>query len=199
MPFAQVTMKTDDSSQADSKDCRQSTPERMNNSKTNNHLLETILAIRSSVGEGLSDDELTRLLGTTLLSEAGFGFLSFSKGWVTLTVPEQDLASWYPEQGWIAPEKEKVAGVIAEKYELSLYEPVDTATSYWHPAQGPQLVHHHIELRDAQQTVIVAHPQYLKVRILGRSERYRYDWEALCPVTLGPKLLQDLSALYDPV
>jgi hypothetical protein len=74
--------------------------------KNNSHLLETILAIRSSVGEGLSDDELTLLLRTTLLTEAGFSFLSFSRGLVTLTVPEQ---------GWIAPEKEMTARAIAEK------------------------------------------------------------------------------------
>jgi hypothetical protein len=178
---------------------RPTEPGKTNDAKRNNRLLETILAIRSSVGEGLSDDELTRLLWTTLLSEAGFGFLSFSKGLVTLTVPEQDLARWYPEQGWIAPEKENVAGAIAEKYELSLHEPADASTSYWHPVKGPQLVHHHIELNDRRQTVIVAHPQYLKVRVLGRSGRYRHDWEAHCPVVLGPEILQDLSALYAQV
>ena len=69
----------------------QLSPRKTNKAKTNNHMLERILAIRSSVGDGLSDDELTRLLRTTLLGEAGFGFLSFSNGLVTLTVPEQDL------------------------------------------------------------------------------------------------------------
>ena len=81
----------------------------------NSHLLETILAIRSSIGDGLGDDELTRLLRTTLLTEAGFTFLSFPKGLVTLTVPERDLTNWYPEQGWIARAKEKIARAIAEK------------------------------------------------------------------------------------
>ena len=199
MPLVQGTTKTDDSSQPGSKDRRQSTSNRMSSSKTNSHLLETVVATRSSVGEGLEDDDLTRLLRTRLLSEAGFGFLSFSKGWVTLTVPEQELTSWYPEQGWIAPEKELIARAIAEEYEMSLYEPVDTVMSYWHPANGPQVVHHHIELSDQGQTVIVAHPHYLKVRVLARSQHYRYDWEALCPVTFGAKILRDLSALYDPV
>src|SRR5260370_16177121 len=108
----------------------------MNIAKKNNHLLETLLAIQSSIGDGLSDDELTRLLRTTLLSEAGFSFLSFSRGLVTLTVPEQDLTSWYPEQGWLAPAKEKVARAIAEKYELSIYEPLDKARNVWHPQIG---------------------------------------------------------------
>lgn len=167
--------------------------------RPNKHLLETILAIRSSVGEGLNDDELTRLLRTSLLSEAGFGFLSFSKGLVTLTVPEQDLANWYPEQGWIVPQKEKVARAIAKKYELSLYEPVDTTTSFWHPPTGPQVARHHIEMANRWQAVVVAHPHYLKVRALGKSEHHRYNWEELCPLMLGPEILQDLSALYDRI
>jgi len=168
----------------------------MNSSESNKRLLETILAVRSRVGEGLSDDELTLLLRSTLLTEAAFSFLSFSRGLVTLTVPEQDPTIWYPEQGWIAPEKEMTARAIAEKYELSFYEPVDRVTSYWLPATVPELAHHHIQMNDRFQTVIVAHPQYLKVRVLGRSARYRYDWEALCPVHLGPEILRDLSALY---
>src|SRR3974377_2215684 len=86
----------------------------MNNFKWHGHLLDTILAIRAGVGDGLNDHELTQLLRDgTLLSEAGFSFLSFSEGIVTLTVPEQDLATWYPEHGWIAPEKEKLARALA--------------------------------------------------------------------------------------
>ncbi len=174
-------------------------PPKNKSAKTNNHMLEKILAIRSSVGEGLSDDELTRLLRTTLLSEAGFGFLSFSNGLVTLTVPEQDLKSWYPEQGWITPEKEKVARALAEKYELSLYEPIDATTSFLQPPSGPEVVHHHIELSDRWQAVIIAHPHYLKIRLLGKSPHHRYGWEALSPLTLAPEILQDVSALYHQV
>jgi len=165
----------------------------------NSQLVETILAIRSSIGDGFSDDELTRLLRTTLLIEAGFSFLSFSRGLVTLTVPEQDLTSWYPEQGWIAPAKENVARAIAEKYELSLYEPFDKARNVWHPPKAPEVAHHHVEMSDGWQTVIIAHPHYLKVRVLGRNGRFRYDREAVYPVVLGPEILQDLSALYSEV
>lgn len=171
----------------------------MNIAKKNSHLLETILAIRSSTGDGLSDDELTGLLRTTLLTEAGFSFLSFSRGLVTLTVPEQDLTSWYLEQGRIAPAKENVARAIAEKYELFIDEPLDKATNVWHPVEPPEVAHHHIEISDRWQTVIVAHPHYLKVRVLGRNGRTRYDWEASIPVALGPEILQDLSALYAQV
>ena len=169
----------------------------MNNFKRNRHLLDTILAIRASVGHGLNDHELARLLRDgTLLSEAGFSLLSFSEGMVTLTVPEQDLATWYPEHGWIAPEKEKLARALAEKYELSLQEPVNTATSFWDAESGPPVNHHHLELTFCGLTVVVAHPLYAKVRLLGRSSHYRYDWERLSPLALGPDLLQDLAALY---
>jgi len=39
----------------------------MNSVRKNAHLLQTILAIRPSIGDGFSDDELTQLLRTTLL------------------------------------------------------------------------------------------------------------------------------------
>lgn len=169
----------------------------MKTSKTQTHLLETILAIRSGIGDGLADNELTRLLReTTLLSEAGFGFLCFSEGFVALSVPEQDLASWYPKEGWIAPEKEKLAKTIAEKHGLSLFEPIDTVISaYFSPGQTPA-TRHHLEFNDRRQTVVVAHPRYLKIRLFGLSENHRYSSERLCPLPLGPDLLKDLSALY---
>ena len=161
------------------------------------HLLDTIKTIRASVGDGLNDDELTRLLReTTLLSEAGFCFLSFSCGVVTLTVPEQDLTSWYPQKGWIAPQKEQLARAIAQKYELSLYVPVDAATSFWHPPSDPPAAHHHLELTDHWQTVVVIHPHYLKVRLYGKSSALPHLAETLCPLQLDSNLLRDLSALY---
>ena len=169
----------------------------MYNSKRSGHLLDTILAIRAGVGDGLNDHELTQLLRDgTLLSEAGFSFLSFSEGMVTLTVPEQDIATWYPEHGWIAPEKEKLARALAEKYQLCVNEPVDTPTNFWYPEGGPTLNHHHLELTFGGMTAVVAHPLYAKVRLLGRSSHYRYRWERLCPLALGPDLLRDLSAFY---
>jgi hypothetical protein len=53
-----------------------------------------------------------------------------------------------------------------------------------------------LELTFCGLTVVVAHPLYAKVRLLGRSSHYRYDWERLSPLALGPDLLQDLAALY---
>jgi len=167
------------------------------NSKPSTHLLDTIRAIRASVGDGLNDDELTCLLReNTLPTKAGFALLSSSDGYVTLTVPPQDLEDWYPKQGWIVPEKQRIAEAIAEKYELSLYEPVDTKWSVQDSQADSATVHHHLELNDRQQTVIVAHPQYLKVRLFGRPPDHRYAWESLCLLALGPDLLRDISTLY---
>lgn len=169
-------------------------------SQRSSHLLDTIAAMRVSVGDGLDDEEFTLLLReNNLLNEAGFAFLCFSKGLVTLTVPEQDLTSWYLAEGWITPEKKRIAAMLAEKYELSLYEPVDTSMSFWHPDNGPAVAHHHLELCRAGLTVVVAHPYYLKLRLFGNSPHYRYEWETHRPIKLSPDLLQSCSALYgDP-
>lgn len=121
------------------------------------HMLKKILAIRASVGEGLSDNDLSCLLReSTLLNEAGFGFLSFFDGMVTFTVPEQDLATWYPKEAWSAPEKEQVARALAKKHMLFLYEPPDHLSPPCRPEYHDR-VKHHFELANPQETVVVAH------------------------------------------
>lgn len=162
------------------------------------NLLGAIKTIRAVVGEALNDDELTRFLRESALpTEAGFAFLIFSKGYVMLSVPHQDPSDWYPRQGWIAPDKERIARAIAKKYELSLYEPMDMTSGFENHHAGSAIFHHHLEFTDGRQTVIVAHPLYLKVCLFGRSSDHRYAWEALCPLPLGPDLLQDVSRLYE--
>ncbi len=156
------------------------------------HLLDVIWATREGIGEGLNDDGLTRLLllSTELPTEAGFTFLSFSGGIVTLSVPNQDLAKWYPGKGLIAPEKEKTAKAIAKKYGLSVFEPPDVASfRYLNPDDFG--VHHHLELASRAETVVFAHPRYLKVRL-----DCKVSDGVIKPLDLGPDLLQDLSALY---
>lgn len=166
-------------------------------SKPSTHLLDTIRATRESVGDGLNDDEFTRLLWQMVLpAEAGLAFLSFSNGFVTLTVPQQDLANWYPEKGWIAPEKERFARAIAEKYGLSLCEPPDQTPSFVFPRSNSPTIHHHLELANHVETIVVAHPQYLKIRLFGAAPTGRCVWNAQTALLLGPELLQDLSALY---
>jgi hypothetical protein len=162
----------------------------------NTHLLATIQAIRASVGDGLNDDELTRLLRQSVLTQAGFGFLSFSNGCVTLTVPEQELADWYPENGWIKPEKERLARAIADKYQLLLCEPPDiTTSSHFPPTEAPR-THHHLEMSNRVATIVVAHPHYLKIRLYGSLPAARYVPNGPRPLPLAEDLLQDLAALY---
>lgn len=167
-------------------------------SKSGIHLLNAIRAARESVGEGLNDDELTRLLllDTELPTEAGFTFLSFSGGVVTLSVPQQDLAKWYPEKGWVAPEKEKIARAIAEKYQLALGEPPDLVSSFRFPCAEQGTAHHHLEMANRRETVVIAHPRYLKVRIYRDAADGAFGMHERNPFVLGPELLQYLSALY---
>ena len=173
------------------------TPDELS-SKSSDHLLDAIRTTRESVGEGLNDDELTRLLllDTELPTEAGFSFLSLSRGVVTLSVSRRDLAKWYPEKGWIAPEKERTASAIAEKYQLALGAPPDLASSFRLPNSEEATVHHHLELATRRETIVVAHPKYLKVRIYRDAADGIFSMDERRPLALGPELLQDLSALY---
>ena len=166
--------------------------------KPGTHLLEAIRALRQSVGDSLNDDEFTRLLLLQAVppTEAGFAFLSFSDGVVTLSVPQQNLANWYSQKEWIAPEKEKIARAIAEKYGLFLCEPPDQPSNYRFARHDAASVHHHLELCSRQETVVVAHPKYLKIRLYGQALAGRFDPQARTPLPLAPDLLQDLAALY---
>jgi hypothetical protein len=160
-------------------------------------LLETIRALQASVGDGLTDNEVTRLLRESALPiEAGFKFLSFSDWFVTLTVPRQELANWYPEKGWIVPEKEGIARAIAKKYELFFFEPPDVNSSALYPQSDSPGPHHHLELNNREETVVVAHPQYLKIRLFKGPSGFVHALGARIPLLLSPELLQDLSFLY---
>ena len=168
-------------------------------SQAGTRLLDGIRAIRASVGDGLNDDELTRLLQhLPLPTEEGFAFLSYSDRFVMLSVPQQDLQKWYPEKVWIAAEKEKIARAIAEKYELSLCEPPDLTLSCRFPIPSSTNFHHHLELSNRREIIIIAHPHYLKIRLYDRTPAGLYAAFPQIPLLLDPKLLQDLSALYQP-
>jgi hypothetical protein len=158
-------------------------------------LLEAIREICSIVGDGLKDEELTALLSRAALPiELGFSFLSFSHGYVTMSVPEQDPADWYLEDGGILIGKTEIAKWISAKHGLSLYEPVDASAKFYE--NGSLFVRCHLEFADRRQTVIIAHPCYLKVRLFGVSPEHRYACEMLLPLPLGPDLLENLSELY---
>jgi hypothetical protein len=162
-------------------------------------LLEAIKAIRTSIGDGLNDDEFTRFLQKTPLpSEGGFGFLSYCSGFVALSVPPQDTAKWYREKGWIAADKSKLARAIADKYGLSMYEPPDCVA-------GPRGTHgdtsphgcHHLEMSFNRETIIVIHPHYLKIRLFRTAAGTIHGWGAHRQEPFGPDLLQEISRLYE--
>jgi hypothetical protein len=161
-------------------------------------LLVTILSFRAAVGEGVSDDEFSWLLrARSVPAEAGFAFLNYSAGFALLSVPPQNPVDWYPQKGWITAEKERVAQGIAEKHGFSVFEPVDTCVGFC-PTNGSPPARHHVEFSDRRQTLVVAHPQYLKVRLYGRSPDHRYEWESMSPIAFDPDLLGDLATLYRP-
>jgi hypothetical protein len=157
------------------------------------HLLDRIKAIRVEGGDELSEEAFAGILQRTELpAEAGFAFLSYGDRSVTLSVPSQDLKNWYPEKGWILPAKVNIARAIAEKYGLSLYEPPDMS---YPPIDKPN-AHHHLELSNRHETIIIAHPEFLKVRLFPATDLFDSGVPAYPPFDLGPHLLEDLSALY---
>jgi len=156
-------------------------------------ILQTIRQIQTQIGDGLNETELTCLLQRMdLPTEAGFTFLSYSNRMVTFCVPEQDPADWHPEKGWLPTEKESIAKMIAEKHGLSLCEPPDVL----YPETTLPNHRHHLEFTADRETIIVAHAQYLKVRLFMATDMVRLARGALRPVPLDPDLLEDLAALY---
>ncbi len=153
------------------------------------NLLERIVAFRAVVGDGLNDEELTRLFRQeSLSSENGFTFVSLCDGVATFSVPPQELEKWYPPKGWITPEKEAVAKSIAEKCGLSLCEPPDLGSTFRSPDCGVAVIHHHLEFLDGSESVVIAHVRYLKIRLFAvgtsRSLSFRRDF------------LEQLAGLY---
>ena len=162
--------------------------------KAHGQLLESVTAIKTSVGDGLNDQELTRLLEKSgIPKEEGFEFLSYSDRTLTLSVPKQDPTKWYPEEGWITEEKEKKAREIAQKYELSVCEPPDAH----YTVVGGEKPHHHLEMCNGRESVVVVHPQYLKLKLFLSTNSTRSGQAAQRPLSLGPDLLKDLGEQLD--
>jgi hypothetical protein len=145
-------------------------------------VLLIIRAMRNDVGRGLQEDALSDLilLEGGGLSVHGFRFLRLSEGFVVFATPPQDRSKWYRQKGWPCPEKEAAARSIARKYGLEISEPPDANML---PGAEP---HHHLEFHRAENTLIEAHPKYLKI-LLPDS-----------PVLAEDTLLEDLAALYKP-
>lgn len=150
-------------------------------------LIETLKSVRATAGDGLSDEEFTFFAREKHLpGEAGFHFLCFHKGCATFSVPPQDCAAWHPENRWISPEKEKIAAGLAKKYSLMLSEPPDAALKILIPVGVT--IHHHLELSNRKETIIVAHPEFLKIRLFSSDKNLVFP-----PM---PGLLKDLAGLY---
>lgn len=150
-------------------------------------LLAKIASLRLSAGD-LNEAEFTQFLHKeNLPAEAGFEFLSFGEGYVTLSVPTQATQAWYPGTEWISPVKEELAEHLAAKYGLRLYEPVNNVPACLFPLKPGIAIHHHLELHSPQGPEIVAHPQYLKIRL-----------KAFGGVNGGMRnqVLTDLASLY---
>jgi hypothetical protein len=159
------------------------------NTLTAPKLLWRIVCLRTIVGDGLNDEELTGLLRQeALLPEDGFTFVSLSEGCATFNVPPQEPAKWYRENGLITPEKETIAEVVAEKCGLSLYEPPDESLPSQSPEFGSSRMFHHLALTDDSETIVVAHPHYLKIRLFGFVDKR--------PLRLRRNILEQLAALY---
>jgi hypothetical protein len=157
------------------------------------HLLDSISATRAEVGDRLNEDEFTRLLRQTELpTESGFAFLSFCDRFVTLSVPQQELANWYQEKGKILPAKEKIARAIADKFGLTVCEPPDML----YPCLNSPNPHRHLEFSNRLETVFIVHPRFLKILLFVATSRTHDAQTAQRPLDLGPNLLEDLSALY---
>jgi hypothetical protein len=157
--------------------------------QTTEDLLETVKYNRAMAGDTLEDDEFSFLmLQKRLPAEADFKFLCFHNGCVTVSVPVQDDECWHPAQGWISFEKEKVAALVAKKYKLMVSEPPDAALRSLVPYG--MAIRHHLQLWNRKETIVIAHPEFLKVRL------YASDTGLVFPPM--PGLLKDLAALYRP-
>ncbi|MGD1018265.1 MAG: hypothetical protein ABSA12_02990 [Verrucomicrobiia bacterium] len=157
-------------------------------------LLERIFSLRATVGDGLTDDELTHLLRQEgLPSEYGFTFVFLSDGCATFSVPPQDPANWYPEKAWIAPNKEALAKIFAGECGLSLCEPPDDRFTTRAPGTES---HHHLEMGYRSISIVFAHPRYLKIRLFIRGTNRPLPLPGDLLERLAPLYLEHFAALY---
>lgn len=160
-------------------------------------LLDAIRSFHASVGGCLNEDELTWLLRAEQLpAEEGFTFLGLSDGCATFSVPKQDPSTWYRERGWLSAQKEAIGKSIGQKYGLHLYEPPDASSTFRFPVSDSLEIHHHLALGNAWETLIIAHPRYLKIRLFCSETSSRHLSDATLEELLGPSVLRDVAALY---
>ena len=163
-------------------------PEETSSPEQKPDLLEAVRRHKACLGEGLNDTEFSRFLqAQNLPPEEGFAFLCFCEGFLTLSVPRQDEQSWHADAGWIAPAKEKTAIEFAERHGFLLNEPPDTLSGC-HTAGAALVGHHHLQFSNRKEPVIIAHPNFLKVRLFTAGHHMPVPW--------NKEILHELSALY---
>ena len=156
-------------------------------------LVSAAMHLRCSIGDGLNDFEFTEFIKSRLpSSNDGFGILSFSEGCLTLSVPPQDPTNWYGDKCAIARPKEDRARTIADRHQLTLCEPPDKLV-YGSP--GPN-AHRHLEFANRWNTVAVAHPLYLKLRVCSGGEHHDAPVDSEAAISQCARLLGDLTVLY---
>jgi len=153
------------------------------------NLLEHIRTMRAEVGDELSDNEFTRLMWESKPpKQGGFTFLSFCDRFVMCGVPKQQAESWYDEKGWIKKEKMEAGKKIAEKYEFTISQPPDSKNS---TVDNPH-PHHHLQLSSPQETMVIIHPRFVKIRLYTIAS---HTTKAERPLKKC-ELLQDLAKFY---
>jgi hypothetical protein len=153
------------------------------------NLLEHIRTMRTEVGDELSDNEFTRLMWESKPPrQDGFTFLSFCDRFVMCGVPKQRTEDWYEEKGWIKKEKIEIAKKIGEKYHFTFSQPPDSKNQ---SADNPR-PHHHLQLSSPQETMVIIHPHFVKIRlytIASHTTRVERPLQKC-------ELLKDLGELY---
>ena len=79
-----------------------------------------------------------------------------------------------------------------------MYESPDVGSSYQCPQLNSPNPHHHLELCNRRDTIVIAHPNYLKIRLFSTSSGTLHAGGPQVPLLLDSALLHDLAALYQP-
>lgn len=155
-------------------------------------IVEKLLHFRISAGDAVSDEQFTHIAGRFFPPQKeGFSFACFSDGCAVLNVPAQSFDDWYPAGEWISSAKEEIATKIAERFDLCLCEPPDRR-DYILP---PPSTHHHLELISRGESIVVAHPLYLKIRMFSKGNE-KIVWGRHEKLPDPGKIFQELTRLY---
>jgi hypothetical protein len=159
-------------------------------------LLDQIRSFRHEIGDGLNDDEITRLIRRASLDEdSEFEFLSYSSGFVTLCSREKCIGRRISNEMWVSPKRMECAVNIAAKYGLEVYEPLNVDNTFT-VFGGSQTRQRHFEFAFRQETIAIAHSVYIKVLLyMPKSLMLRHKTE-LNQVFSSSALLADLAQLY---